>query len=140
MVDFIQEEKRVLNALFSTKEKIYEWEFDSLRLDLNYMQRALLKRVYCRNESLAEIATHLQTDEEHLRITFDAALRKLERHHHAAQTPQISIFDRRLIFPSCEGCGRKLKQKRGDTLCSSCLRDEIRAHTSVIRPRKVGAL
>jgi hypothetical protein len=133
MIDLIQKEKRILNALFSTNERIYEWEFDSLRLDLNYLQLALLKRIYCRNEGFPEISVHLGVGEHNLKINLEAALRKLKRRQHDLQSTEPIRIDRRIVFQSCEDCGRKLKHKIGDKLCSSCLRNKIRAHLSLLQ-------
>ncbi len=74
------DDKQVLDTIFCRQPKIPTWKFDKMKVDLTGLQKAALKRVYSRRESLREAATHLGLTVRDLNHILRTAKRRLKKY------------------------------------------------------------
>jgi len=120
-----KKEIEILNCILNSERKLKAEDFKKLRVDLSSLQRAVLKRVVCRGESISEISSHLGLARKDIFSLYASAIEKIKRHRRRLTERNCELIWPQ--FPSdqkrCHRCKDKLKGKF--KYCPYCIWDEL---------------
>ncbi len=119
MLDFLHEEKRNLDFILDPKVKIFDWQLELLCIDLTSLQRTLLIRHRCRDESFQEIAEHLGMKTETISSVFSSLMNRLTRYRKSLDGKIRWISEHGLPRKGCRSCGSSTARRRSE-FCDSC--------------------
>src|ERR1700683_890928 len=125
----VLDEIKILDLLFGCpQERILDSQFNSLRVELPAIQRAILREFFCHQKTLEQIASDLEMDIQEIADNLAFAVVRLDQYQRRliAKLGNVLPFRSRKTSEPCHRCKTQLIGFSPEKYCPYCLWDELK--------------